>query len=51
MDGCVDLNGNVVCHENADCLDEPEGGGSQCVCRDGYIGDGYTSCTGMSLDV
>lgn len=50
VDGCIDQNANLLCHENADCLDEPEGE-SQCVCRDGYIGDGYTSCTGMFFNV
>lgn len=38
----------AVCHERAICHDEVEGG-VQCHCMDGYIGDGFTFCTGTQL--
>lgn len=38
----------TVCHEKAICHDEVEGG-VQCHCMDGYIGDGFTFCTGTQL--
>ena len=35
-----------VCHSHADCSNSI--GGFQCICHQGFTGDGNTSCTGMS---
>ena len=43
---CLDVDGNAICHERAICYDGVEGG-VECKCMDGYIGDGFTSCTGI----
>merc|ERR1712048_998129 len=40
-DLCVPNNGG--CHANALCLDStPDGGGIECICEEGFTGDGYT---------
>ena len=33
-----------VCHENADCTNEP--GTYSCECKDGFVGDGVDECDG-----
>ena len=44
---CLGVGGRSVCHEKAICHDEVEGG-VLCECLEGYRGDGYSSCTGMT---
>lgn len=36
------------CDVNADCVEAT--GGYQCVCHEGFMGDGYTSGTGCTKD-
>ena len=44
-ESCKGVEGEKVCHENAICHNELEGG-VLCECLDGYRGDGFTSCYG-----
>ena len=34
-----------MCHENADCFNEP--GTYSCECKEGFVGDGVDECDGI----
>jgi len=48
---CAKKCGSRICGAHADCLEDDQGGSSECFCPDGFFGDPLVKCEDISIHI